>query len=62
MKEWKRPLPVNKASNMHVYKKLQGAEKRLRQALMSMSMSMFNIHFFKELYNLYIANFTRFLS
>ena len=45
---------------MHVYKKLQGAEKRLRQALMSMSM--FNIHFFKELYNLYIANFTRFLS
>ena len=23
-------------------------------------MSMFNIHFFKELYNLYVANFTRF--
>ena len=23
-------------------------------------MSMFNIHFFKELYNFYIANFTRF--
>ena len=25
-------------------------------------MSMFNIHFCKELHNLYIANFTRFLS